>query len=196
MISGINDTQKNLCTDYRFIAGQTKWLFVNDQGLQFLIIARACSIYTLEERAMQCWKHPFLLLTEVRQYCAWMVLGWETGKELQLLLTKSKAGLRCGTMWARQMCAKLFQGVLALESLDSAPDRLLRVVGSDPLFPQTLLFQAIPSQKPKLVCSHMLDLKDQQVTCSVHWAIKCGGIFRLGLQLPILYYFPLQMQTT
>ena len=118
--------------------------------------------------------------TEVRQYCAWMVLGWETGRELQLLLLKPKAGLRCGTMWARQMCAKLFQGVLALESLDSAPDRLLRVVGSDPLFPQTLLFQAIPSQKPKL-CSHMLDLKDQtsnlfrSLGCQTWWHIQVGA---------------------
>ena len=33
--------------------------------------------------------------TEVKQHRAWIVLGWETSRELQVLLTKTKAWLRC-----------------------------------------------------------------------------------------------------
>ena len=60
--------------------------------------------------------------TEVKQHWAWIVLGRETTWELQVLLTKTKAGLCCGSMQAKQMGGKLFQG---WESLDCVLDSLL-----------------------------------------------------------------------
>ena len=38
--------------------------------------------------------------TEVKQHWAWKVLGWATAWELQVLLTKTKAGRPCGRMQA------------------------------------------------------------------------------------------------
>ena len=47
------------------------------------------------------------------QHWAWLALGWETSWELQLLLTKTKAGLLYGSMLAKQMGGKLLQGIQA-----------------------------------------------------------------------------------
>ena len=55
------------------------------------------------------------LSTEVKQYWAWIVLGWETASELLVLLTKTKAGHCCGRMKVKQMDNKLFQGIQSLE---------------------------------------------------------------------------------
>ena len=52
--------------------------------------------------------------TEIMQHWARIVLGWETTWEIQVLPTKTTAGLRSESMYAKQMCGKLFQGVLAL----------------------------------------------------------------------------------
>ena len=48
------------------------------------------------------------------QHWAWIVLGWVTAWELRVLLTKTKAGLRCRIIQAKKMGGKLFQGVQAL----------------------------------------------------------------------------------
>ena len=42
------------------------------------------------------------------------MLEWETAWELLVQLTKTKAGLSCGSMLVKQMGGKLFQGEHAL----------------------------------------------------------------------------------